>query len=185
MLFASEGTLLVWTSFSCSDPSQITYLMSVFSSPLCLCKIILFLSFTTFAIPFLLSLRLLSVFIKMKASFDVRFWSPGWPNTTYPYRIDKYINKEIWFQPSPCLLLTDQSGEVPLHVGHQQLQLLLPAEGRGPRKHHFLLRSQWQNKTVNYGHYIKPISTEFTWKCKLISVRFNACVPHIKLTEVK
>lgn len=100
---------------------------------------------------FLLSLRLLLVLIKMKGSFDVRFWSPGWPNTTYPYRIDKYINKEIWFQASLCLFCADQSGEVVPHVDHQQLQLLSRGAGRGHRKLPFFLRSRRQTEMVSEG----------------------------------
>lgn len=126
-------------------------MMSVFSSLLRPWKIVFlfFFSVATFPLSFLLSLRLLSVFIKMKGSFDVRFWSPGWPKTTYPYRIDKYIKKEIWFQPILCFFYTDQSGEVLLHVDHQQLQLLSWGDGRGHQKLHFFLRSQWQTQMVS------------------------------------
>lgn len=126
-------------------------MMSVFSSLLRPCKIVFlfFFSVATFPLSFLLSLRLLSVFIKMKGSFDVRFWSPGWPKTTYPYRIDKYIKKEIWFQPILCFFYADQSGEVLLHVDHQQLQLLSWGDGRGHQKLHFFLRSQWQTQMVS------------------------------------
>lgn len=48
-------------------------MICVFSSRLCPFKIVLFFSVAAFTISFLLSLRLLSVFIKMKGSFDVRF----------------------------------------------------------------------------------------------------------------
>lgn len=76
----------------------------------------------TLTISFLLSLCLLSVLIKMKGSFDVLFWSPDWPNTTYPHKIDKYIKNNIWFQPPPCPFYADQSDQVQRQVDHRRLQ---------------------------------------------------------------
>lgn len=141
--------------------------MPVFSSPPCLCKLFCFFMlffYATFIISFVLSRRLLLALIKMKGSFDVRFWSPGWPNTTYPYRIDKYINKEIWFQATLCLFCTDQSGEVLPHVDHQQLQLLSQGAGLGHQK---LRRSQQQPEMVSEGWSSHPLEAEHTVQIKI------------------
>lgn len=60
------------TSVSSEEPRQIKYVTAdAFSSPPCLCKVVSVV--VTWTISFLLPRRLLSVFIEMKGSFDVRF----------------------------------------------------------------------------------------------------------------
>lgn len=73
---------------------QIKYVIDdVFSSPPCLSRDFL-LSLLWY--PFFFPVFCCQCFIEMKGSFDVRFWSPGWP--TLLTHIE-YINKIIWFQP--------------------------------------------------------------------------------------
>lgn len=59
---------------------KVCHCWCLFSPLLCASANCFVYSVVTFARSFLLSLRLLSVFIKMKGRFDVWFWSPGWPN---------------------------------------------------------------------------------------------------------
>lgn len=66
--------LVVQVAPACKQQGILSFslMMSVFSSPLYVLAKLCF-SVAAFTISFLLPLRLLSVFIKMKGSFDVRF----------------------------------------------------------------------------------------------------------------